>query len=74
MQEEKALSTEEQIAQYEQLKSELLDTYKKHKEELEYAADNVEEGLIREKRERLARQIKALSSKIDALSIEENHA
>jgi len=74
MQEEKALSKEEQIAQYVQPKRELLDTYKKHKEELKYAADNVEEGLIREKRERLVRQIEVVSFKIDVLSIEENHA
>lgn len=61
---EETLTAKEQRKQYEKLKAELLSDYKAHKVELDYAADDVEEGLVREKREKLARQIKALSAKI----------
>ena len=72
MHKEKELTAEEQLAQYHKLKTELLQTYHKQKEALEYAVDNVEEGLIKEKREKLARQIKALSAKIAELTTEES--
>jgi len=43
------------------LKKNLLKNYHAYADELEYAIDDVEEGLIRAKREKLAKEIKALS-------------
>jgi len=74
MKEEKSLSMEEQLAAYEKQKAELLTAYHELKMDLEYATDSVEEGLAKEKREKLARQIKALAAKIDALGKEEDPA
>ena len=74
MKEEKSLSMEEQLAAYEKQKAELLTAYHDLKMDLEYAADSVEEGLAKEKREKLSRQIKALAAKIDALGKEEDPA
>jgi hypothetical protein len=62
----RTLTNEEKITlenktKYLTLKNNLLKAYKAHAEELEYAIDDVEEGLIRAKREKLAKEIKALS-------------
>ncbi|AKF24941.1 hypothetical protein YH65_05715 [Sulfurovum lithotrophicum] len=72
MKENKALTADEQLIAYEKYKAELLTDYHDLKLELAYAADSVEEGLIKKKRERLSRHIKTLSSKIDQLRAEEN--
>ncbi|BAF72133.1 hypothetical protein [Sulfurovum sp. NBC37-1] len=74
MQEKTVLTAEEQLKEYEKLKAELLTAYRKLKMELEYAMDNVEEGLVKEKQEKLSRQIKALSVKIDTIKTEESMA
>ena len=58
---------------YIELKAKLLKEYKSYEENLEYADDEFEEGLILQKREKLAIQIKDLASKlreIDALEIQ----
>ena len=67
MNEEKSLTNEEQLAAYEKQKAKLLTAYHGLKVNLEYATDSVEEGLAKEKREKLSREIKALVAKIDAL-------
>ncbi len=54
----------ENKAQYLTLKESLLKEYKSHAKALEYAEDTFEEGEILEKREKLARQIKELASKL----------
>ena len=69
-----ALSVEEQRKAHEKHKAMLLESYRHLKEELEYATDSVEEGLIREKREKLAGEIKSLSAKISELDSEESSA
>ena len=74
MKQKTVLTQEEQLAEYEKRKAALLKTYRNLKEDLEYAVDNVEEGLIKAKREKLARQIKSLSAKISELESEESSA
>ena len=74
MKQKTVLTQEEQLAEYEKRKAALLNTYRNLKEDLEYAVDNVEEGLIKAKREKLARQIKSLSAKISELNSEESSA
>ena len=51
----------ENKTKYLTLKNNLLKDYHAYADELEYAIDDVEEGLIRSKREKLAKEIKALS-------------
>jgi len=74
MKQKTVLTQEEQLAEYEKRKAALLNTYRNLKEDLEYATDNVEEGLIKAKREKVAQQIKSLSAKISALDSEESSA
>ncbi len=71
---ETVLTPQEQIGQYRKLKDDLLNEYQRLKVELEYAQDNVEAGFFKEKRDKLAGQIKMLASKIDTLQKEENPA
>ncbi len=54
-------TTLENKTKYLTLKNNLLKDYKSYADKLEYAIDDVEEGLIRAKREKLAKEIKALS-------------
>jgi hypothetical protein len=54
----------ENIEAYIEKKSELLKEYKSYAEKLEYADDEIEEGMAMQKREKLAVQIKALGAKI----------
>ena len=74
MMQKTVLTQEEQLAEYERRKAALLSTYRNLKEDLEYAVDNVEEGLIKAKRGKLALQIKSLSAKIGELESEESSA
>ena len=74
MNQKTVLTKEEQLLEYEKRKAALLNTYRTLKNDLEYAVDNVEEGLIKAKREKLARQIKSLSAKISELESEESSA
>ncbi len=60
------LTDEEKITlgnktKYLTLKNNLLKTYQALADELEYAIDDVEEGMIRSKRGKLAKEIKTLS-------------
>jgi hypothetical protein len=54
-------ATLENKTKYITLKNNLLKNYHAYADELEYAIDDVEEGIIRSKREKLAKKIKALS-------------
>jgi hypothetical protein len=54
----------ENIEAYIEKKAELLKEYKSYAEKLEYADDEIEEGMAMQKREKLAVQIKALGAKI----------
>ena len=72
MNENETLTKEEQLAECHRLKTKLLKRYHNYKEELEYAMDDIEEEMIREKREKLSRQLKALSAKITELTTEES--
>lgn len=54
-------TTLENKTKYLTLKNNLLKDYKSYADKLEYAIDDVEEGLIRAQREKLAKEIKALS-------------
>jgi hypothetical protein len=74
MNENEKLTREEELAQCHERKKELLRTYHNYKEDLDYAMDDIEEGLIRNKREKLAREIKTLSAKIAELTTEESSA
>ena len=63
------LTDEEKIeidkkVEYVEQKTKLLKEYKSYEQNLEYADDEFEEGLILQKREKLAVQIKALGAKI----------
>jgi len=49
---------------YETMKKKLLKEYKSYAKDLEYAEDTFEEGQILEKREKLAKQIKGLGTKL----------
>ena len=52
-------------------KAKLLKEYKGYEKDLEFAQDEFEEGLILDRREKLAKQIKALGEKIrEAESLE----
>ncbi len=69
----RTLTDEEKIEienrpKYETLKSTLLKEYKSYQENLEYADDEFEEGLIMQKREKLAVQIRELGTKIRAIN------
>ena len=59
---------------YIEQKSKLLDTYKSYAKDLEYVDNNVDKGLIVEKREKLALEIKSLASKIREIETLENLA
>ena len=59
---------------YMTLKEKLLKEYKKYAEDLEYAIDDFEEGLIKSKREKLASDIKQLSHKLREIESLENLA
>jgi len=48
-------------------KETLLNKYKSYASDLEYASDDVEEGLAKSKRANLAVKIKALSRKLEAI-------
>ncbi len=72
MNENETLTREEKLAECHRLKTKLLKRYHNYKEELEYAMDDIEEEMIREKREKLSRQLKALSAKITELTAEES--
>ena len=54
----------EKKAEYVEEKASLLKEYKSYEQNLEYADDEFEEGLILQKREKLAVQIKGLGEKI----------
>ena len=49
---------------YETLKANLLKEYKSHDEELQYADNNFDEEIIVMKKEKLAKEIKILASKL----------
>lgn len=74
------LLTEEQkelMAQKESFiakKATLLKEYKSYQNDLEYAADDFEESLIENKREKLATQIRALGQQIREIESLENQA
>ena len=54
----------ENLKTYETSKAELLKKYKGYAKDLEYIDDNFEEGVINQKREKLAVEIKDLGSRI----------
>ena len=54
----------EKKSEYIELKAELLKEYKSYEQNLEYADDEFEEGLILKEREKLATRIKRLGAKI----------
>ena len=62
-----ALSPKDQITHYKEHKESLLQQYKNHATALEYALDDCEAGLIKEKREMLAKEIKLFVLKISEL-------
>ncbi|MFT7824260.1 MAG: hypothetical protein ABXS92_05805 [Sulfurimonas sp.] len=55
-------------------KAELLKEYKSYESDLEFAEDEFEEGLIAAKREKLAKEIKDLGSKIREIESLESQA
>ena len=57
-------SPEEIKAEYIEEKAKLLKEYKSYEQNLEYADDEFEEGIINQQRDALAVQIKALGAKI----------
>jgi hypothetical protein len=59
---------------YIEQKVNFLAQYKKHKDELEFADDDFEEGIIEEKRAKLAFKIKDLNSKLKEIESLENLA
>ena len=68
----RTLTDEQQIeidnkSQYLADKETLLKKYKSYASDLEYAIDDVEEGLVKNKRANLAVKIKYLSRKLDAI-------
>lgn len=74
MQEKESITAEEQRIKHEKTKEKLMRSYRQLNEALDYAMDNVEEGLIREKREALAQRIRTLSAEIERLGTEERTA
>ncbi len=70
----KILTHETQKKEYLILKETLLSEYRRLAESIEYAVDKVEEGLLREKRGELVRQIKSLSAKINEMHTQESLA
>ncbi len=64
----------EKKPEYIELKAELLKEYKSYQQNLEYAEDEFEEGLILQKREKLATQIKGLGEKIREIETLESQA
>jgi len=64
----------EKKAEYVELKVELLKEYKSYEQNLEYADDEFEEGLIMQEREKLATRIKGLGTKIREIETLEGQA
>ncbi len=64
----------EKKAEYVELKAELLKEYKSYEQNLEYADDEFEEGLIMQEREKLATRIKGLGTKIREIETLEGQA